>query len=39
MMILGASVVLAISAGVLARSTASPVRPQQTDRVHERAFA
>ena len=39
MMILGASVVLALSAGVLARSAASLVRPQQTDRAHERAFA
>ena len=39
MMILGASVVLALSAGVLARSAASMVRPQQTDRAHERAFA
>lgn len=38
MMILGASVVLAISAGVLARSAASAL-PHPTDRVRERAFA
>lgn len=39
MMILGASVVLAISAGVLAGSGAPSARPHQTDRVRERAFA
>jgi len=39
MMILGASVVLALSAGVLARSAEVPDRPRQTDHVPERAFA
>ena len=39
MMILGASVVLAISAGVLARSAAATSTTQQADRVRERAFA
>jgi len=39
MMILGVSVVLALSAGVLARPAEVPVRLQQTDHVRERAFA
>jgi len=39
MMILGAAVVLAIVAGVLNSSASATVRPQQADRLGERAFA
>ncbi len=39
MMILGASVVLSIATGVLRASVKSTVRPQQADRLRERAFA
>ena len=39
MMILGAAVVLAIVAGVLNSSASETIRPQQADRLGERAFA
>ena len=39
MMILGASVVLSIATGVLRSAVKSTVRPQQADRLRERAFA
>jgi hypothetical protein len=39
MMILGASVVLAIASGVLASAAAEPARPLRTDLARERAFA
>jgi hypothetical protein len=39
MMILGASVVLAITSGVLTSAAAEPARPLRTDLARERAFA